>query len=206
MRIKGAVFDFGGVIAKPPEKADVDVLSRLSGLSPDSLSAGFAAHRAGYDGGLFDCAEMYLRMIADNGLPAPSAETLAEMERVDSESWSRPRPETLDWMEELSRSGVKIGILTNMSETFAGEWFAARFPRAIAVADAIVISSREKCVKPQPEIYRIMEKRIGLAPDELCFMDDIPRNVEGAKALGWHGIVYGDFAAARAAFEELQTG
>jgi putative hydrolase of the HAD superfamily len=38
--------------------------------------------------------------------------------------------------------------------------------------------------KPQPEIFMLGCERIGLAPEECVFVDDLRENCEGAEAVG----------------------
>ncbi len=45
-------------------------------------------------------------------------------------------------------------------------------------------------VKPEPEIYRAVEKVSGLPSEEHIFIDDILEYVEAAKQLGWDGIQF----------------
>ena len=44
--------------------------------------------------------------------------------------------------------------------------------------------------KPDPAIYRLLLSRYGLIPQESVFIDDLPVNVEAARALGIRGIVF----------------
>lgn len=48
-----------------------------------------------------------------------------------------------------------------------------------------LVSHELGCVKPEPAIYREAERRLGRAPAELLFFDDLPENVEAARAAGW---------------------
>ena len=52
------------------------------------------------------------------------------------------------------------------------------------------ISSRMKLLKPDPEIYRTAVREIGLAPQEILFIDDSPINVEAAGSLGIRAACY----------------
>ncbi|MBQ0044787.1 MAG: HAD family phosphatase [Bacteroidales bacterium] len=56
--------------------------------------------------------------------------------------------------------------------------------------DGRVISSEEKVVKPEPEIYRILFDRYGLKPEECIFTDDRLVNIEGGRRVGMEGIVF----------------
>ena len=58
------------------------------------------------------------------------------------------------------------------------------------LAHGSVISYQLKLIKPMPEIYRHLLDKYGLNPEETLFLDDLAENIEGAKALGIHGIVF----------------
>ena len=44
--------------------------------------------------------------------------------------------------------------------------------------------------KPEPEIYQKVLSRIKLRPEETVFIDDMPKFVEGARAVGMHAIQF----------------
>ena len=44
--------------------------------------------------------------------------------------------------------------------------------------------------KPGRAIYEHCRKLAGCRPEEMLFIDDLPGNVEAARACGWRGIVY----------------
>ena len=46
--------------------------------------------------------------------------------------------------------------------------------------------------KPQRRIYDLLRERIALEPDELCFIDDVEMNCEGARRSGWHAVRFID--------------
>lgn len=54
-------------------------------------------------------------------------------------------------------------------------------------------------LKPDPSIYRYLIDRHRLAPSECIFMDDVARNVEGARAAGMAAFVFHDAAQAETA-------
>lgn len=56
--------------------------------------------------------------------------------------------------------------------------------------DAVIISSEERVMKPQPEILRIAASRLGVQLQEVIFVDDELRFIEAAQALGMVGIQF----------------
>lgn len=56
----------------------------------------------------------------------------------------------------------------------------------------VVVSAEVKVLKPAKEIYMHLLDSYRLNPQDSVFIDDLPRNIEGAKAVGMHGIVFKD--------------
>ena len=51
--------------------------------------------------------------------------------------------------------------------------------------DGLIISGKEKLVKPNAEIYKLAKSRFNLIPEETVFIDDKKENIEAAKKLGF---------------------
>jgi epoxide hydrolase-like predicted phosphatase len=69
--------------------------------------------------------------------------------------------------------------------------------------DAVVISGEVGLRKPEPEIYRLAAERLGLAPQECVFVDDLAPNIRGAVQVGMVGVHYVDHDRVVAELEEL---
>jgi epoxide hydrolase-like predicted phosphatase len=76
----------------------------------------------------------------------------------------------------------------------------ARFHFA-AMTDLIVYSHEEGVAKPDPRIVALTCARLGVAPNETIFLDDVPANVAAAQACGLHAILFADTAQAIADVE-----
>jgi 2-haloacid dehalogenase len=98
-------------------------------------------------------------------------------------------PGTVAILARLKSRGVPLYAITN----FAADTFLeaqARFPfLADSFIDAVV-SGRERLLKPDPAIYRVLLDRQGLAAQDCVFIDDSGRNVETAAALGFHARLF----------------
>jgi 2-haloacid dehalogenase len=95
---------------------------------------------------------------------------------------------TVEILDELRRRGVPLYALTNWSaETFAPQ--PSRFD-FLGWFDGIVVSGREKLMKPDQRIFRLLLDRHGIEPEHAVFIDDSRANVDGASALGIHGILF----------------
>jgi len=186
MKIRGCVFDFGGVMTTATMPERVRPLVGELGIEWSALETGFAKYRRLMDGDFMTMDEMYSRIWSDAGI-APSEEVRRRIIEEDQASFMHPNMRTLEWMRSLKSRGFKIGILTNMCSDFARR-FRRHFPDFIALADAMVVSGEAKMFKPQREIYDLLRERIGLAAEELCFFDDAEPNCQGARDAGWSAI------------------
>jgi len=103
-------------------------------------------------------------------------------------------------LEALVEAGVPLFAITNFS---AEKWpvFEEKYPFTEHFQE-VVISGREKLLKPDPRIYQVALERFGLGADEAFFTDDSLANVEGARALG---IRSHHFRAAAPLAAELQA-
>lgn len=93
---------------------------------------------------------------------------------------------TVEILRELREGGVPLYALTN--------WSAETYPVAEERFDflgwfrGVVVSGREKLIKPDPRIYRLLLERFGVDPRQAVYIDDNPRNARAAGDLGMHGI------------------
>jgi 2-haloacid dehalogenase len=93
---------------------------------------------------------------------------------------------TVEILDDLRRRGVPLFALTNWSaETFASQ--APRF-EFLDWFEGILVSGRERMIKPDPRIFQLLMDRHGIAAEQAVFIDDSLANVEAANALGIHGI------------------
>ena len=57
-------------------------------------------------------------------------------------------------------------------------------------------------IKPDPAIFRLLLERIGRAPAECIYIDDNPKNVASAAALGFDAIAFQSVSQLRAALAD----
>ncbi len=69
--------------------------------------------------------------------------------------------------------------------------------------DHILVSAEIGMTKPNLDIFQTALEVAGLSPEEAVFIDDRKENVDGAKALGIHGIVFEDVETLKYCLEEL---
>ena len=104
-----------------------------------------------------------------------------------------PYPGTLEFVEELHRTGIRTACLSN---TNAPHWDKMRefslYP-AIASIEFPFVSHELGMDKPGREIYDSLNTSTGFSGSELVFFDDTPVNVSAAIELEWQAFVIDPF-------------
>jgi 2-haloacid dehalogenase len=115
-----------------------------------------------------------------------------------------PIAESVAALERLKAAGVPVYGLTNFGrETFPPT--RERFP-FLASFDGVVVSGEERVIKPDPAIFRLLTARFGIEPSRTLFVDDSPRNIAAAEALGFHVHLFDEPAALAGTLERLGLG
>lgn len=100
----------------------------------------------------------------------------------------RMMPYAIPWVEELKARGYRVFYLSNYFEYLMQERpDVLEFTKHM---DGGVFSWQERIIKPDPEIYRRLMQRYDLKPEECVFIDDSPKNIEAANALGIHAFLF----------------
>ena len=98
-----------------------------------------------------------------------------------------PLPQMGELVRELKDKGFGVYLLSNAGRSFAR--YRHRIP-AIERMDCVLVSCYEHVVKPDKAIYQLLCERYGLNAADCLFVDDMERNVEGARRAGMRGYVY----------------
>lgn len=154
-----------------------------------------------------------LNTASDSGVPV--AEVVARAAETDprhgeivslyyenfEKSLTGPIEGMAEVVAELKASGTRLLGLSN--------WAAETFHHAPAAAPAIseledvVVSGRERLIKPDPQIFDVLTERFGLDAARTVFVDDLPANIEAANSLGFIGLVFTEAESLRKELTEL---
>jgi putative hydrolase of the HAD superfamily len=91
-----------------------------------------------------------------------------------------PRPQMLEAIRRLRERGWRVAALTN-------NWVREGRrdgPRLREHFDVFVESAIVGLRKPDPRIYELVCRELGVSPPRAAFLDDIGRNLKTARALG----------------------
>ena len=180
--IEAVVFDLGGVVMESPLRA-IARYERDSGLAAGAISRVVAA--AG-DGGAW--ARLERGELTAESFRAPfEAECRTSGVEVDAARMmacineaTLPRPRMLAAIRRIRAGGLRVGACTN-------NWVGADGCPTDGLQehfDVFVESAAVGLRKPDPRIYELTCRRLGVAPPRVAFLDDIGQNLKAARALG----------------------
>lgn len=93
-------------------------------------------------------------------------------------------PQSVRLLRALRGNGIPVFALTNFGvQNFEG--VAQDHYPFLAEFDRAYVSGRMKTIKPDPEIYEMVEVDCGIDPRALLFTDDRAENIDMAARRGW---------------------
>jgi putative hydrolase of the HAD superfamily len=183
--VQAVIFDYGGVLRNDGREMWT-AADATAGLPPGTLWAAwhdipeYRLSREGVIDRLEFRAAMHRALIpiagdaeqADAALAALETR-LASLPHIDAEMRA---------LVERLRAGnrVKLGMLSNADRG----WTERLRARGGRLFDDVVASGDVGVAKPDPAIFRLAAKRLGVDPDACLMIDDQAQHVDGARAAG----------------------
>ncbi len=150
-----------------------------------------------------DAGATYAQAIAQRTALYPHyADAIGAYDARWQETIVEPIEGSLAILDELRAAGVATYAITNFpAEKFDETCELYPFLKGFA---GVVVSGRERLVKPDPAIFRLFLERFGLRGADCAFIDDNRANVASAQALGFHALHFTDAARLRADLAALR--
>jgi putative hydrolase of the HAD superfamily len=189
-RIRALFFDFGGVIARL-DREEMRRLEARYGLPEgglwealykipewDDVKTGRGSEEA-----WLEAVGRKLDELA--GRPIPRIRK--EWARV----WRNLDQEVVRLAEGL-KTYYRVGLISNSTKRLEKELLEENGIHHLF--DVVINSARVGVAKPDPRIYLLAAKRVGVPPSACLHVDDLQANVRGAREAGFHALHYtGDF-------------
>lgn len=195
--VRNVIMDLGGVLL------DWNADHLLTPFQPEPTQRQkLRASIFGHDWRLFDRgqlteAELLARLEASTGQSRDILVAIVEAAR----GFLLEKPETVKLVRDLRQRGFNLYCLSNMPGPFYEH--LRRRHDFFDVFHGVVISGEVQLMKPEPEIYLHLLERFGLRAPESVFVDDLQANVDAAKAVGLHAILFRDAAQCERELEVL---
>ena len=133
-----------------------------------------------------DAGKPLAQMLAERSAEFPGhAHLIDAYTKRFNETIPGPVPGSLEITAQLAERNVPLFAITNFGSEF-WDMFRPTQPIFDHFRD-IIVSGKERLVKPDPAIYHLALRRFGLAPGEGIFIDDNLANIESACENGFKG-------------------
>ena len=195
------MFDYGGVMSRCPSERDTAMLAGAAGTSVRRLADAYWQRRPAYDRAELtaDAYWQQIGLLVGRSQAYRPAE-VAELTRLDTDSWLHLEGGTVALIEELALAGHRLAVLSNapveIAEAIAGLPVARHF-------EHLVFSCQLKTGKPATECFVGALAILGITAPEVIFIDDQPDNVAAAVTLGMQSIRFTGPGQARALLTQL---
>lgn len=183
--MRAVLFDMGGVLVSSPFSGfaqyeqrsglPAGIIRRINATDPDTNAW------AQFESGRLERAEFCEAFEAE----ARSFGVILDAEAVLASMGGRIIPEMVDALAQVHTT-LATALLTNNLAPMDPDGVAAR--ALLAHFDVVVESAVVGLRKPDPRFYLLACERLGVAPDECVFLDDLGVNCKAARALGMHTI------------------
>ncbi len=206
MGLQLVIFDMDDVLCRYDVTARQRALAAATGVDEATIRAAIweSYYFAQADSGVWSAQESLAEFARRIGAPLTRAQWVATRRLAMT-----PFPDMLALVAALKAQGRAVALLTN-NDLLAKDSLDELFPGLPALfAPFCFVSAELGRQKPDPEIFRAVCARAGVAPGAAFFVDDLPENVAGALAAGLSGCVFAgsaDVAARLAAQDSSLAG
>lgn len=183
MGIRAVIWDIGGVLVRTEDYEPRRRQAERLGLTREELETLVFGSEMGQKAQWGSVSAQELLEYACRVVHLP-AEDAAKFEQ-EFFAGDRLDLELVDYIRSL-QSRYRTGIISNAWDDVR-EMIVNRWKIADAF-DQVILSAEVKICKPDPRIFQLALQRLEVAPEEAVFIDDFPRNIEGAQAVGMHAI------------------
>lgn len=171
--IKALIFDCFGVLYR-------DNISMIYDLMPREKHLEFHDIIHASDQGLIS-RQQYFEQTAEL-----IGKTTDEVREIELKQFVR-NEQLIEKLIDLKKD-FKIGLLSNIGDETMDRLFPE--PERSQLFDVFVLSSQVGLLKPAAGIFEAGAAMLELPTEECVMIDDIPSNVEGARAVGMSGILF----------------
>jgi putative hydrolase of the HAD superfamily len=180
------LFDYGEVISLSPTDADRAALLAVADVAAEPFWRGYHAHRNDLDGGTLSADAYWSAIAADCGVAWDAAKRQA-LWCADMRGWITADAGVVRLLEALHEGGTRLALLSNAAEEYGGLFRFAPIGRWF---EQVFVSGELRMLKPDPDIYLHVCRELGIAPEDLVFVDNREVNVRGAESIGATGHVF----------------
>jgi putative hydrolase of the HAD superfamily len=190
IKIRALILDYGGVVSLPQNPENVNNLLRILGLEYNDFRPVYYDRRGQYDSGHVTGEQYWISILQHYGLN-PRDFDISRLVQEDVLSWININEAMIRFITDNKSRFHKLAMISNMaSDTLV---YLRNHCAWLELFDGLCFSCEVGVNKPDREIYAACLRKLDLPPGECLFVDDSPKNVQGAFASGLHAIQFRTF-------------
>lgn len=180
------IFDLGGVVLFQENVAMGTFVSKIFNIPFEKAETLYSKDRYKLVKGEITSKQLLLKFKSE----LHSSLSIGEMKKM----WKDLYIHTVEGINQelmnevrILRKTYKVYLFTNTIDVHAAYFDTLKMNRYF---DGIMKSFEEGVMKPEKDAYERMISVSKVPPEEIMFIDDLEKNVEGARASGMNGIVF----------------
>jgi putative hydrolase of the HAD superfamily len=182
--IKAVLFDFGGVLSEAGKVGAIrEIFANVYGIDPNTINEPEVRLKA-LKGQITD--QQFLDYMNKRYASSNLVTKARFVKTVDQMLRCEP---VYQLAKTLHQHGLKTGILSNIF-TMSADSLKAR--GMYDNFDPVLLSCQVGYAKPEPEIYALAVRTLGVKPQEILLIDDQQHCLDPARAMGMHVILAQD--------------
>ena len=185
MSITTIVFDFGNVLGFFSHRKSAEQVAAYSSISTESIQSYLYGGRLEED---YECGRVSTAVYTQMARETCRLQCTDEQFATAYSDMFWPNPEACA-LVPLLKEGYRLFLLSNTNDLHSRQ-FRRQFSEVLSYFDGLVLSHEVGVRKADPGIYQACQARAGRPAAECILIDDLPSNVDGARACGWQGMVY----------------
>ncbi|MFQ5942736.1 MAG: HAD family hydrolase [Anaerolineales bacterium] len=196
--IRAVFWDLGGVLVRTEDRTKRELWEQQLGMEPRQLDRLIFGGEMGYKAALgeVDADQVWEWVRQELDLSSEEGKQLTR----DFWQGDDLDLELIGYVRGL-RAQFQTGLISNawleLRDQLVHHWHVDD------AFDDLIISAEVGLVKPDPAIYQLALDRLEVEADRSIFVDDFERNINAARELGMHAILFRDPDSAKAEVDNL---
>ena len=185
MSIKAIYFDIGGVLVRTLDRTPRTRLAERLGITYEALDELVfgGEHGLKAQSGEISADEQWAYVCQELGWP------LSKRSELESEFFQGDALDAglVDYLRQLHgryKTGIISNALSDVRTAIENKWHMTD------AFDVIIVSAEVGFMKPDARIFQTALQALEVQPAEAIFVDDFTHNVEGARMVGMHAILF----------------
>lgn len=196
--ISAILFDYGGVI----ELSDFDLINgivEILGITREKWGDVYYTHNHLTNVEGKSWKEVALIVADKIGATEDQLHAISKLtDEINSKK--KVNTELIEIIRKLRSLGFKTAVISNYTSILRQKIIEQDIHNAF---DEIIISSEEGYQKPNPKLFEVAYKKLGVTASETVFIDDSPSSLKSAPELGYTPVLYTNNESLRKDLSEI---